>query len=59
LGEIDSSQASEREIAKTFRKCGYDPFDKDKKELENHLQSLSEHAIYNALIQNQIAQKLK
>jgi phosphoenolpyruvate carboxylase len=56
----NAAYRKERKIAATFRKCGLDPYDEEKRELAAHLQDLaqSSKSIYRSLIKNQQAESL-
>ena len=50
---LRAQQTNSREIAKTFSKCGLDPYDDDKILFANHLESMSKCALYDSLTKNQ------
>ena len=54
LATIYQKQVATRDISRTFRKCGMDPFDDDKDLFSRHLEKMSEQSVYNSLIQNLI-----
>ena len=58
LQQADERQRSRNEVRRTFQICGLDPHDAQQSRFEQHLSSLGEEALYNALIQGNSALNL-
>jgi hypothetical protein len=53
-----NSQRLTREVAKTFSKCGLDPYDEEKVSFKQHLEKLANIDLYQSLLDRQTAVEL-
>ena len=58
MQHLCESQIHTREVARTFSKCGLDPYDDEKVLLEKHMENMSACKLYESLLRYQTAATL-